>query len=157
MNQDALRELVKKELLLSIWLKISNLISKYSKLNISTFGSEITGHHSWLSTALNKGEDIRLSSLVRIFGQLSVELTEHENIPFEEIFTEKILQKALLLSQLTSNQESPAYLFTIIKEYEDIFKDIQNTLLPLYREGELNEKKLALVYEQLTEFLKETE
>src|SRR5699024_7871057 len=126
MKQKVLKKLVKEELLHSIWLEIDKLVSNYTDSNRTQFGQEITGNHSWYSAALNEGEDIRLSSLIRIFGQLSEETPEEERIPFENIFSEKNLQKGRLLSYLTSTKEDQSYLPEIIKQYEDIFKEIKN-------------------------------
>lgn len=153
MEQKVLRSLMKKELLHSIWLEIDKLTSEFSNSNITQFGHEISGNHSWYSSALNKGEDIQLSSLIRVFAQLDKENNQKERIPFERIFTEKILKKGLLLSHLTSTKEDPSYLPIIIEEYQEIFEEIRNNLLPLYREGQLGDKELIQGYEELTKIL----
>lgn len=154
MEQEELKKLVKKELLQSIWLEIEKSVSGISDLSRTQFGQEINGNHSWYSGALNEGEDIRLSSLVRIFGQLSEEIPEEERIPFERIFSEKVMVKGRLLSYLTSTKEDQSYLPEIIKQYEDIFKEVKNNLAPLYREGRL---QTAQGYEEMTNILKEME
>lgn len=154
MKQTVLKKIVKEDLLHSIWLEIDKLVSNLSDSNRTQFGQEITGNHSWYSAALNEGEDIQLSSLVRIFGQLSEEAPQKERILFENIFSEKNLQKGRLLSYLTSTKENQSYLPEIIKQYKDIFKEIKNNLAPLYREGRLKENQ---GYEELVNILQEME
>ena len=152
-----LKRLVKKELLHSIWLEIDKLVSKRPDSNRTQYGQKISGNHSWYSGASNQGEDIQLSSLVRIFGQLSQENNQEEKIPFENIFSEKTLRKGKLLSYLISSKEEDSYLPEIIKQYEEIFQDIRRNLTPLYREGRLGDHALNQGYEELTTLLQEME
>lgn len=157
MEQVVLKKLVRKELLHSIWLEIDKLVSNLSDSNRTQFGKEISGNHSWYSGALNEGEDIQLSSLVRIFGQLFEDAPQEKRIPFESIFSEKVLRKGRLLSYLTSTKEVKSYLPEVIKQYEDTFKEIKNNLAPLYREGRLGDNKMDQAYQELAEILQEME
>ncbi|MCP3033438.1 hypothetical protein LF817_19110 [Halobacillus sp. A1] len=155
MDSKVLIRLVKKDLLQRVWFKIDRLVSEVENSTRTQFGERITGNHSWFSGASTGGEDIQLSSLIRIFEQISTH-TE-KDIRFEDIFTEEILHRAKLLNYLSATKEENSYLHEIIGNYMNTFKEIKTSLAPLYREEKLGDANLQLGYEKLAEILEEME
>ncbi|KGP73755.1 hypothetical protein [Pontibacillus yanchengensis] len=155
MEHITLKKLVKKDLLQQIWLNTDGLVSDLD-INKKSFGEILTGNHSWYSDATNNMEDVRISSFAKVLGHLH-KMSDLNPDKLASIFSEGVLDRADLLTYLSSIKEKDEYLKEIIKEHKIRFSKIRSSLDKLYHQGKLEEDDLNRGYNELANILDELE
>lgn len=127
----SLQKLLRKALLYRLMININGIISE-SGLSHQEISCQTGRARNWFNDAYNNNEDIRLSSLSKVFAVLSKEF-DLSNYQITDLFDKKVLHISGVLNSL-ADEDNDSIAGFILSERE-IFSDL------IADWGSLNEKK----------------